>query len=36
MAVKLEAQGIRLDYLRPRSNIRQAALDGVDLQVMEG
>jgi len=34
--VKLEAQGIRLDYLRPRTNVRQAALEGVDLQVMEG
>jgi NitT/TauT family transport system ATP-binding protein len=36
MVVKLEAQGIRLDYLRPRTNIRQAALEGVDLQIMEG
>ncbi len=36
MAVKLEARGIRLDYLRPRTTIRQAALQDVDLQVMEG
>ena len=36
MGVKLEAQGIRLDYLRPRTQIRQTALEGVDLQVMEG
>lgn len=36
MGVKLEAQGIRLDYLRPRTNARQTALEGVDLQVMEG
>ena len=36
MAVKLEARGIRLDYLRPRTTIRQAALQDVDLKVMEG
>ena len=36
MSVKLEAQAIRLDYLRPRTNIPQAALEGVNLQVMEG
>ena len=36
MSVKLEAQAIRLDYLRPRTNIAQAALEGVNLQVMEG
>lgn len=36
MGVKLEAQGVRLDYLRPRTNIRQAALQDVNLQVMEG
>jgi NitT/TauT family transport system ATP-binding protein len=36
MAVKLEARGLRLDYLRPRTTIRQAALQDVDLQVMEG
>ena len=36
MKVKLEARGIRLDYLRPRTTIRQAALQDVDLQVMEG
>ena len=36
MTVKLEARGIRLDYLRPRTTIRQAALQDVDLQVMEG
>jgi NitT/TauT family transport system ATP-binding protein len=33
---KLEAQGIRLDYLQPRANARLAALDGVDLTVMDG
>ena len=36
MKVKLAARGIRLDYLRPRTTIRQAALQDVDLQVMEG
>ena len=36
MKVKLEVRGIRLDYLRPRTTIRQAALQDVDLQVMEG
>jgi NitT/TauT family transport system ATP-binding protein len=36
MNVKLEALDIRLDYLRPRTNIYQSALDGVNLQVMEG
>ncbi len=36
MVVKLEAQGVRLDYLRPRTNIRQPALEDVNLQVMEG
>lgn len=36
MRVKLEAQGVCLEYLRPRTNERQAALQNVDLQVMEG
>lgn len=36
MKVKLEARGIRLDYQRPRSTLREAALQDVDLQVMEG
>lgn len=36
MTVKLEAQDIRLDYLRPRTHVYQAALEGVNLQVMEG
>ncbi len=36
MAVKLEAQGVGLDYLRPRSGIREPALVDVNLQVMEG
>lgn len=35
-AVRLEAKDIRLDYLRPRSNIPQAALQDVNLQVMDG
>jgi NitT/TauT family transport system ATP-binding protein len=36
MKVKLEARGVSLDYVRPRTNERQRALDDVDLQVMEG
>jgi len=36
MGVKLEARGVRLDYLRPRTNERQAALEDVNLQVMDG
>ena len=33
---KLEAQDIRLDYFQPRTNTRLTALDGVNLQVMNG
>ena len=33
---KLEAQDIRLDYFQPRTNTRLTALDGVNLQVMDG
>jgi NitT/TauT family transport system ATP-binding protein len=33
---KLEAQDIRLDYVQPRTNTRLTALDGVNLQVMDG
>jgi NitT/TauT family transport system ATP-binding protein len=36
MSAKLEAQGVRLDYFQPRTNTRLTALDGVDLQVMDG
>ena len=36
MNAKLEAQGIRLDYVQPRTNTRLTALGGVDLQVMDG
>lgn len=36
MSIKLEAQEIRLDYFRARSNASQSALDGVSLQVMDG
>src|SRR5215468_2801864 len=36
MIAKLEAQGVRLDYFQPRTNTRLTALDGVDLQVMDG
>ena len=36
MTVKLAAQGIRLEYFQPRINARLVALDGVDLEVMEG
>lgn len=36
MPVKLEAQDIRLDYIRPRTNVAQTALESVNLQVMEG
>jgi NitT/TauT family transport system ATP-binding protein len=36
MTVKLEAQDIRLDYIRPRSTVSVSALEGVNLQVMEG
>jgi NitT/TauT family transport system ATP-binding protein len=33
---KLEAQGIRLAYLQPRTNTELVALDDVSLQIMEG
>ena len=36
MTAKLEARGIRLDYVQPRSNTRLTALDGVDLEIMDG
>jgi NitT/TauT family transport system ATP-binding protein len=36
MNAKLEAQHIRLDYFQPRTNKRLTALDGVNLNVMEG
>ena len=36
MSAKLEAQGVRLDYFQPRTNTRLTALDGIDLQVMDG
>jgi len=36
MSAKLEAQDIRLDYFQPRTNRRLTALDGVNLQVMDG
>ena len=36
MGVKLEANGVRLDYFRPRSNAKLTALEDVTLQIMEG
>src|SRR4029450_7783109 len=36
MTAKLEARGIRLDYVQPRTNTRLTALAGVNLQVMDG
>jgi len=36
MTAKLEARGIQLDYVQPRTNTRLTALDGVDLEVMDG
>jgi NitT/TauT family transport system ATP-binding protein len=36
MNAKLEARGVRLEYFQPRTNTRLAALDGIDLQVMDG
>jgi NitT/TauT family transport system ATP-binding protein len=36
IAVKLEAQDIRLEYYQPRTDTRLVALDGVNLTVMEG
>jgi NitT/TauT family transport system ATP-binding protein len=35
-SAKLEARGIGLSYFQPRTNTRLAALDGVDLTVMDG
>jgi NitT/TauT family transport system ATP-binding protein len=36
MAVKLEAQGIRLEYYQPRTKSALVALDDVSLRVMDG
>jgi NitT/TauT family transport system ATP-binding protein len=36
MTPKLEAQNIRLAYLQPRTDTQLMALDGVNLQVMDG
>ena len=36
MSAKLEAQDIRLEYFQPRTNTRLAALDGVNLAIMDG
>ena len=36
MTPKLEAQDIRLAYLQPRTDTQLVALDGVNLQVMDG
>jgi NitT/TauT family transport system ATP-binding protein len=36
MAVKLEAQGIRLEYYQPRMDRRLLALDDINLTVMDG
>ena len=36
MPVKLEAQGIRLEYFQPRTNSKLLALDDVTLKVMDG
>jgi NitT/TauT family transport system ATP-binding protein len=36
MAVKLEAQGIRVEYYQPRTETRLTALDDVNLHVMDG
>ena len=36
MRPKLEAQDIRLTYVQPRTNTQLAALDGVNLAIMEG
>jgi NitT/TauT family transport system ATP-binding protein len=36
MTAKLEAQGIRLDYVQPRTDTRLTALDGVDLKITDG
>jgi len=36
MGVKLEAQGIRLEYYQPRTNSKLVALDDVNLKIMDG
>jgi NitT/TauT family transport system ATP-binding protein len=36
MTAKLEARDIRLEYAQPRTNTRLVALDGVNLEVMDG
>lgn len=36
MAVKLEAQGIRVEYYQPRTETRLTALDDVNFRVMDG
>jgi NitT/TauT family transport system ATP-binding protein len=36
MSVKLEAQDIRLEYQQPRTHSRLVALDGINLQIMDG
>jgi NitT/TauT family transport system ATP-binding protein len=36
MTAKLEARDIRLEYVRPRTNSRLVALDGVSLEVLDG
>jgi NitT/TauT family transport system ATP-binding protein len=36
MAVKLEAQGIRLEYFQPRTNSKLLALDDVNIKVTDG
>ena len=36
MIPKLEAQDVRLAYPQPRTGTELAALDGVNLQVMDG
>jgi NitT/TauT family transport system ATP-binding protein len=36
MTPKLEAQDIRLAYLQPRTDTQLVALDGINLQVMDG
>src|SRR6201982_2348870 len=36
MHAKLEAQNVRLEYFQPRTDTRLLALDGVDLEIMDG
>ena len=36
MNVKLQARAIRLEYVQSRTNSRIVALDGVNLEVVEG